>query len=363
MARALRKHLGEVVWCNPSPNAPKGLGARIRERMKGRSSAVARLGPSHAYSRLVAEKIHAFLRADSFDAVFCPNGAHVIPYLDTPLPVIYTSDATRRLLDGYALWTQDSSEAYRRELDELETMALSRMDLAIACTQWVARSMIEDYGVPSGRVAVVNSGGSLDWVPPAEQVTRKRMDGACRLLLVGMNWEGKGCDIAVEVHRALRKMGVPSELTICGCLPPRPLHEEGLTVLPRQDKRKYLQRRRIYRLYAESHLFLLPTRAECFGLSICEANANGLPAIVPRTGGVPEAVRDGVNGYVIPYDAPPEAYAEKIAEIWADPGLYHRLVQASREEYDTRLNWDVWGERVAGLVKDVLQRHVQRSRR
>jgi len=92
------------------------------------------------------------------------------------------------------------------------------------------------------------------------------------------------------------------------------------------------------------HFLLLPTRADCSLLVACESNAYGVPAITTDTGGVSFVVRDGVNGYCLPYDAPGQAYAEKIAELFGDKERYHALVQSSRQRFEETLNWDRWAE-------------------
>lgn len=361
MTQALRKHCGEIIWLNPCTSTQRSLAVRFRERVLRRPGRNTVTRPSFAMAEVAAQRTQEFLARTDCDAVLAPNGAHLLPCLKTGLPIIYTSDATRRLIDGYYPSTVGTSLEQRQELEAIERAALARVDLAIACTHWAARSMEQDYGVAPERIAVVNSGASLDWAPTARQAVRKQVGQVCRLLLVGGEWDRKGCDIAVGAHVALRQMGVPSELTICGCVPPSQVSHEGLKIIARLDKSKLLQRRRLYRLYSDSHFFIFPTRAECFGLAVGEANANGLPAIASDTGGVPEAVLDGVNGYVMAYDAPPKAYAQKIAEIWSSPDRYRELVASSRREYDTRLNWDVWGQRVAGLVQDLLRCRAERE--
>jgi glycosyltransferase involved in cell wall biosynthesis len=50
---------------------------------------------------------------------------------------------------------------------------------------------------------------------------------------------------------------------------------------------------------ARSHLFVLTTNREGFGLAVLEAMALGLPVIATRIGGLPELVQDGVNGFLV----------------------------------------------------------------
>lgn len=52
--------------------------------------------------------------------------------------------------------------------------------------------------------------------------------------------------------------------------------------------------------YNESSVFVLPSLADSYGLVTLEAMACGLPVVVTENSGSKEAVRDGVDGFVVP---------------------------------------------------------------
>ena len=52
-------------------------------------------------------------------------------------------------------------------------------------------------------------------------------------------------------------------------------------------------RQRLEQIVSKSHRLLLPTRAECYGIVFCEANAYGLPVFATRVGGIPTIVKEG----------------------------------------------------------------------
>lgn len=90
-------------------------------------------------------------------------------------------------------------------------------------------------------------------------------------------------------------------------------------------------------VYTASDLFvLLPTpdkrdgEVEGFGMVYLEAAACGVPAVAWRTGGVAEAVQDGVTGLVVPAgDA--DSAAEAIEHLLADISLRRKMAVATRE--------------------------------
>src|SRR4029079_18152565 len=72
-----------------------------------------------------------------------------------------------------------------------------------------------------------------------------------------------------------------------------------------------------YRLF---DAFLLPSVNEGTPVSAIEALASGTPVVATRVGGVPDVVRDGVDGFLVePGDT--EAAAERLASLATDPGL------------------------------------------
>jgi glycosyltransferase involved in cell wall biosynthesis len=170
------------------------------------------------------------------------------------------------------------------------------------------------------------------------------------MLLIGVSWKEKGADIAVETLAELNKRGVKAELVICGCTPPEPVSQEGLTIIPYLDKNDPAQRDRLDQLYQDADFFLLPTQADCFPIVLCEAAAHGLPSVARATGGVPYAVREGETGILIPPNATKADYAAAIAKIFANPDRLARLRQSSRNAYETQLNWQAWGRRVSSLI-------------
>ncbi len=169
---------------------------------------------------------------------------------------------------------------------------------------------------------------------------------------MGIGWERKGGDIAYETLRALHALGIEAELIICGSTPPPGITREHMTVIPYLDKNDERQAREIEKLYALSDFLLLPTRADCAPNVFKEANAFALPVITTATGGVADIVRDGENGYALPYGARGDAYARVIADLWRDSSRYQQLAQSSRAAYDERLSWDAWAKAVYKIMRE-----------
>jgi phosphatidylinositol alpha-1,6-mannosyltransferase len=88
---------------------------------------------------------------------------------------------------------------------------------------------------------------------------------------------------------------------------------------------------------------LMEQRVEGFGISIAEASACGIPVVAGRSGGIPEAVRDGETGLLVDAESP-EVVGHAVGVLLDDAPLRARLGAAGRRSVESYYNWD----RVAG---------------
>jgi glycosyltransferase involved in cell wall biosynthesis len=83
---------------------------------------------------------------------------------------------------------------------------------------------------------------------------------------------------------------------------------------------------------------------ELFGLALVEAMARGCPVIASDAASLPEIVEPGVSGLLVPPNRP-DAIADAITALAADPGLWRRLALGARERVETRFTWRQVAER------------------
>jgi len=85
-------------------------------------------------------------------------------------------------------------------------------------------------------------------------------------------------------------------------------------------------------------LFVMPSRAESFGVAALEAQACGLPVVATDVGGLPEVVRDGKTGLLVPTENP-IALATALLTLLVDPQRRADMGQAGRAWVMERYSW------------------------
>lgn len=350
MYRALERHCGEVAAIRiEAPYLDRGLGWFS-------SRSLSAVGKRYDWTRSLALALcHGVLlrqrlRGRRFDAIFSPAGSAQLAFLDTTIPILYSSDATFALIKDLYDEHAQFLNIFVREAQFLEQQAIRRASALVYPTAWAAESAVRDYGAPRAKVHVFPYGANLEQIVSRLQLPRKETSGPCRLLFLGVDWKRKGGAIAFDAFLELGRLGIHSELTVCGCIPPARFAHEHLKVIPFLDKNDPVQETRLVNLLQEAHFLLLPTRGDCFGIVFCEASAFGVPSISTQAGGVSGAVRDGINGYLLPPIAGGRDYAALMAGIFADSERYQALSRSSRDEYEQNLNWDAWGVRIKRII-------------
>lgn len=361
MAQALQKHCGEISYIGPihcwEQSVAKIIHKGSRLLLKKNFTSYHNFLVAKKYAKVAARR----LAEGSFDVIVAPAGVPEIAFLETDVPIILVEDATYGLLiNNYPDYSNLLSRSIY-ELHALESLAIKRASMVVTTSAWGAQSAINDYHADQQKVHVVPFGANFEAPPSKELALTRNKSDKCRLLFVGGDWQRKGGDIAFETLVKLEERGIRAELIICGCIPPNTFSHERMRIIPFLDKKDEGQRKEFEQLYLTSDFLLLPTRNDCTPTVFREASAYGLPSITTNIGGVTEDVRDDENGFVLPYNARGDAYAEVIMKIYQDDQHYQALVKSSRAAFDDRLNWDSWGMTIKDLIAQLPGRETRTS--
>lgn len=93
--------------------------------------------------------------------------------------------------------------------------------------------------------------------------------------------------------------------------------------------------------YRQADVFALPSFAEGLPVVLMEAMAMGIPCLTTHIAGIPELVKDGVNGLLVPA-GDVQSLATSLTRLLKDPGLRASLGEKAREavleSYDIEVN-------------------------
>lgn len=91
--------------------------------------------------------------------------------------------------------------------------------------------------------------------------------------------------------------------------------------------------------YARAHVLALTSAAENLPLTLLQGMACGLPALATAVGGVPEVVRDGVDGLLVPADDA-AALTAALRTLAGDAGLRERAGRSARDRVEQSFSLD-----------------------
>src|SRR6185312_1164382 len=230
---------------------------------------------------------------------------------------------------------------------EQEMAEYAAADRIMVPSEFARRTFLES-GFDPARVWSVPLGiDSRAWRPlPAES------DGKFRVLYFGSISLRKGVH---DLLRAFELAALPnSELVLLGAVSP----ELACLVAGRRDAPNirflgHFTRQQALEWCARSTVFVLPSIEDGFGLVILEAQACGLPVIATCNSGGPDAITDGVNGYVVPIRAP-EAIAERLTRLQREPELARGMRARSLEMVGRLAGWETFAQRVVERYRELL---------
>jgi phosphatidylinositol alpha-1,6-mannosyltransferase len=231
-----------------------------------------------------------------------------------------------------------------------------RFGTVVAISAWtagVARRVLESLDLPdvAARVRVVHLGTEPTHFRPNLDTTHARrrhgLEGGPWLLTVSrLEWH-KGIDTVIRALPAIRAAHPGARYAVTGVGERRPQLERLAAGLGLGDAVRFLGAvpdAELPSVYNAADLYVGVSRfhdlmAEGFGIALVEASACGLAVVGGRSGGVPDAVRDGETGVLVdPLD--PAAVAASVIGLLADPERRARLGAAGRRAVETYYNWD-----------------------
>ncbi len=237
--------------------------------------------------------------------------------------------------------------------------AIERSDAVTAVSSYLRDATYSEFGCTGCRIEVIPNFVSLEeyhpaLLPDSTECARISPLGHRTLVHISNFREVKRVPDVVRVFAKVRER-IPATLVLAGDGPQRPdAEQEAVRLGVTSDVRFLGKVDAVAELLRAADLYLLPSRSESFGLSALEAMACGVPVLATKVGGLPEVVKDGVTGVLMPL-GDLEGMAQKALELLTDDALYVSMSRACVErarQFDT--------DHIVPMYEDLYRRVIAR---
>ena len=258
------------------------------------------------------------------------------------IPGIVSLDATPLQYDELgAFYKHEQGPAWLESLKwRLNRDCFRSARRLVSWSEWTKLGLVQGYGVPADKITVIPPGVNVhEWCRPTP---REPHANPVKILFVGGDLERKGGLVLLEAFRALRHLGLELHLVTKDLLPPEP----GVFIYNNLEANS----QPLKDLYHACDIFALPTFADALAMVLSEAGASGMAIISTNVGAIPELVRDGETGLIVPAgDA--ASLTQALRDLVTNPALRMKLGEGAvahvTRHYDASTN----ASRLLSLLK------------
>lgn len=247
----------------------------------------------------------------------------------------------------------------RQIYDRWRQANLTGCDLLFPVSRYTG-GLLRSLGVPNDCIRVVPNGTDPNHFQAQDGSRIReslRVNDAPLLLTVGRLVPRKGIDTVLQALPTIVESAPGVQYVIAGTGPDESRLKSMVERLGLQSRVHfvgYVDHDRLPAYYSAADVFVMPARnnppdVEGFGIVFLEANACGTPVIGARSGGMPDAIRDGETGLLVPPNNP-SALATSATHLLTHPAEANALGQRGRARVVDEANW----ENVAKQIFDVL---------
>lgn len=337
-ARGIHPTIAIATWANePQPARTRGvdvISMRLREPFS--QTAGWRLLPGFLMSLPSdARALLALLRARNIQVV----NAH-FPTLDVTVVAmlkalgLYRGKLVLTFHGADITEIGHSSGLVRRVWQSLITGA----DGVVACSHALRREVLAF--APQARVTAIHNGAEMALFGGIRRPLARPLR---RILHVGRFERKKGHDVLLHAFRGLLATHPDCSLVLIGGDGPtlgqtRALIEE-LNLSGRVELHVHVPHEELPPYFERADLFVLPSRAEPFGIVLLEAGAASLPVIASDVGGIPELIEHERTGLLVPSENV-EALESSFRRLIENPELAREFGRRWHEHVLSTWSWD-----------------------
>jgi glycosyltransferase involved in cell wall biosynthesis len=194
-------------------------------------------------------------------------------------------------------------------------------------------------------------------MPPNLEVIEKMPTGCPIILSVGRLTFRKGFHLLIEALPRILKVNPEAQLVIAGkgyMMRYLKTFTDGLGLGDNVKLLGYVPDDSLPWLYNNCDVFSLPSiSAESFGITVIEAMASSKPVVVSKLGGVPEIIKENVNGLLFqPWDS--YELSEKINKLLLDPQYAKLLSKQAYSDAVQKYDWKVVTRQIEKIYEEIV---------
>lgn len=216
----------------------------------------------------------------------------------------------------------------------LQKFVAQRADLVIVPCQYL-KSVVVGWGIKENKVKVIYNGVKIPQNLVSKEKAKETIGIQGNLILsIGRLVPGKGFAMLIKILPELHKTNPHLRLAIVGDGPEMENFEKMIANL-RLKNRVFLVGKKkpdeLLGYFAAADMFILNSFSEGFSHVILEAMAAGLPVISTATGGTPEIVKNGYNGFLLPKYNDEFGLIETIRILTQNKDIKDKFIKAGLE--------------------------------
>jgi len=300
-----------------------------------------------------SNQIQKKIKNINYDAIVTSE-PYLISFLKTNKPIYVFTDLTFNTYYKHYFYNKKIHKDSLLDGNYCEQIALNKCKKIILTSHWAINHAVKSYYIKNAKFAYLPFGANLKFVPPKKKlfniIKNKKFD-VCNFISIGVHWERKGMDRAVNLVNKINEKGQQAKLYIIGAKPINNNQNlDNVQIINFLDKNNIDQRKILENLYYKSHFNLLFSKSEAFGLVNAEASAFGLYSITHNVGGISGCVFNNYNGFRFELTDDINFIADHVIKIFQNKKIYLKKSYNSRSCYDKLLNWDSVGKKLSKII-------------
>ncbi|HSR89759.1 MAG TPA: glycosyltransferase [Gemmatimonadales bacterium] len=256
----------------------------------------------------------------------------------------------------------DLSRILRQKRPDYYARLIRHGELMLPLSDYFRGKLIA-IGCPPEKIVVQRLG--VDTRRFAFRERTKIAGGVTRIASVCRMVEKKGMETGMHAFARLRRQAPQAVWHIIGDGPLRARLESLRTELELGESvvmHGALPREQVRQLLDEAHLFLAPSVTAADGdqegtpVAIMEAMASGLPVVSTLHSGIPELVKNGVTGLLVP-ERDPEALGDALRRLTEAPASWAEMGRRGRAVVEQEYDVAVLSDRLVEILARAVSRH------